>query len=810
MTSEQLALLFMKIDTSCDGRVDWNEFCSYMMLEYEKNQPQEHGLVVNDQIPVIRMQAHRESIVHMSFAPPKSWLDSSHARQLVTIDNSGCLCKWNTELTSPNQKILLELPKSRPEVVAVKILPNLNRCVVALMNRSLRFFELSCTSGMVCEIVGLEHSVLSMDAVGDKADQSVTLLLGDLGGFVTHLTFTEPKTSLFGVDGIAEIHFRDLAAGLFAPAARITKRKVHSDWTTKVMCCNARGMYVSCCSASNASLILGDKTGIISTFNVPKGVRAFDVNSNFNAIVTGGQDYLVRVWDKYITTRPCAALDGHAAPICSVALAVPSTSKVGLANFETGVSPHDLDGHQARVISVSIDQVLKVWDVTTQACLQTLTMHGLPGRLTEHMLLLSAERGLLFVGSSTILAYRLLHLKPPEVSESLSHNSPVSGAKYNPLFGQVVTACRGGVVNVWNLRTGEQMVQFREAHGEAEITSLTFDRTSRRLLTGASDGTVRLWNFSIGLCLRKLQSVSSTEVSGIVEMKNRAIVTAGWWRKLIYYRDQEDQYYIQPERSIQGMGHTEDIQCLEYCGGNVVATCSYDGVIIIWQVEMLSIKQKLMIETALEHPGKPSATDKLLFLEQRCRSRGGSLVAGGVDGWIRFWNIYSGNLVGAFQINDSSGDKASSKSYSVSALATSDANNVLATGDTSGTIKIWGIANYCCKQGAQKAGTPDLLQGWIAHAGPIVSLQLIEHQPSQTKQDDGASGGAAALPPKGLASAAAQNPFKLLDGQDAEGGIVTQQMLLSASADKTVRLWKIDGTLIGTFGQHEPWDIETM
>lgn len=56
MTTEQLALLFMKIDTSCDGRVDWNEFCSYMMLEYEKNQPQEHGLLVDDQAPPVRLR----------------------------------------------------------------------------------------------------------------------------------------------------------------------------------------------------------------------------------------------------------------------------------------------------------------------------------------------------------------------------------------------------------------------------------------------------------------------------------------------------------------------------------------------------------------------------------------------------------------------------------------------------------------------------------------------------------------------------------------------------------------------------------
>ena len=30
----ELEKLFMKVDTNCDGTVDWDEFLSYMLLEY--------------------------------------------------------------------------------------------------------------------------------------------------------------------------------------------------------------------------------------------------------------------------------------------------------------------------------------------------------------------------------------------------------------------------------------------------------------------------------------------------------------------------------------------------------------------------------------------------------------------------------------------------------------------------------------------------------------------------------------------------------------------------------------------------------
>lgn len=30
---EELAIIFMKVDANCDGTVDWEEFCSYMLME---------------------------------------------------------------------------------------------------------------------------------------------------------------------------------------------------------------------------------------------------------------------------------------------------------------------------------------------------------------------------------------------------------------------------------------------------------------------------------------------------------------------------------------------------------------------------------------------------------------------------------------------------------------------------------------------------------------------------------------------------------------------------------------------------------
>ena len=68
-------------------------------------------------------------------------------------------------------------------------------------------------------------------------------------------------------------------------------------------------------------------------------------------------------------------------------------------------------------------------------------------------------------------------------------------------------------MNVWQLETGEKLIMFKVAEREIEITAIAFDPTKRRLITGTRDGTVKLWNFHNGACLRQLQGADDNEVA---------------------------------------------------------------------------------------------------------------------------------------------------------------------------------------------------------------------------------------------------------------------------------------------------------
>ena len=53
---------------------------------------------------------------------------------------------------------------------------------------------------------------------------------------------------------------------------------------------------------------------------------------------------------------------------------------------------------------------------------------------------------------------------------------------------------------------------------------------------GGRDGTVKIWNFNNGNCLRTLTPVDDEEITGIVCTKQR-IITVGWSKKVAIYKD---------------------------------------------------------------------------------------------------------------------------------------------------------------------------------------------------------------------------------------------------------------------------------
>ncbi|CAG2248754.1 unnamed protein product [Mytilus edulis] len=172
-----------------------------------------------------------------------------------------------------------------------------------------------------------------------------------------------------------------------------------------------------------------------------------------------------------------------------------------------------------------------------------------------------------------------------QVAEIRSHNKPVVTAIYNKTFRFIVSACQDSVISVWDLHSGEKVIQTVNAHSRTErgfevpveITTMTFDGPQRRVITGARDGSVKVWNFNNGNCLQTFITPENMEVSGVASVNHRIIV-AGWSRQVHIFLDGGDEEY----RKDWKQKHNEDILCMTHLSPNIIATGSYDGDIIVW------------------------------------------------------------------------------------------------------------------------------------------------------------------------------------------------------------------------------------
>lgn len=78
-----------------------------------------------------------------------------------------------------------------------------------------------------------------------------------------------------------------------------------------------------------------------------------------------------------------------------------------------------------------------------------------------------------------------------------THEYPVGIAKFNAEFESIVSCDDSGMVYVWDAENGKLLSKF-EAFSGNKITAATFDETKWRLITGSSEGEIRIWNFSNG------------------------------------------------------------------------------------------------------------------------------------------------------------------------------------------------------------------------------------------------------------------------------------------------------------------------
>ncbi|XP_068123133.1 cilia- and flagella-associated protein 337-like [Hyperolius riggenbachi] len=776
---EQIEKLFMKIDFTATGRIQWEQFCTYLQLDYsELEESYLRRRKISFNLPATIQEAlHGDPILRVF---------PMQDNTLIMVREDGHIYFWSTQLQLKRDKSIFEksVKKMAKWVTDFTIMVQYNKLVLATGDREIQLYELSNLEPY-CQITGLETMPLKLDYCATDTDECM-ILYGDDKGCVNILLFTSVGETLRmwkkmpRPDNIMPTIVIDNV--VLSPHVTYIRWKVHGDWVTQMKYYDSIKAVISSSNDESTALVIGCTVGTTNVeqqmkdikdplkdvkvrrptnasgppqrrapgdqtvFRVYKGVKAFAFCKKNSLVVTGGMDRIVRMWNLYVPARSTGMLRGHTSPIFSL----------------------DISSEDNKIFSIATDCTVKIWDIQSQTCLFTACSKstGIRGELTTGLYIPDMKALCVTTDSIALLQIRLKSIAQPYLDTS--HKEPVLCCKYNKTFRQVVTCSEGSMVRVWDFETGKQVFEFNDAHGDAGITCMTFEPSGRRLITGGRDGCLKVWNYNNGQCLHTLRRANKSDeicdCTYIEINRNKYVVAVGWDRRINMYIDSDDDlhHFQEPQPGWQDdliRGHREDILCIAQNPPNLLASSSYDGEIIIWN--MISGHIYCRINTA-QHVGSAGikSTDrsvsKLVFLRTRTvrLQAAASLVSNGPLGSVNFWNLlHGGKLTASF--------KPSRAGTQISSLAVNKDNSLLFAGDFIGYIYAYDLKDYAI-HGPEK-DPPSSVGHWRAHVNMITQLEVIDED----------------------------------------------KVLLSSSSDCAVRLWSLNGEFIGTFGQADPWEVFT-
>ncbi|KIM25035.1 hypothetical protein M408DRAFT_226597 [Serendipita vermifera MAFF 305830] len=210
-------------------------------------------------------------------------------------------------------------------------------------------------------------------------------------------------------------------------------------------------------------------------------VNSVCFSPNDKWIVSGSDDTTLLIWDAETGEVVAGPLKGHKGPVLSV-----------------GYSP---DGR--KIVSASSDRIIVVWDAVTGKVV-TGPLKGHNNRIRS--VCFSPNEKWIVSGSDDGFI-RVWDAKTGEVVGPLKgHNHCVISVGYSPDGRQIVSSSYDGAIKVWDAATGKVVRGLLKGHNEC-VRSVCFSPNEKWIVSGSDDGSILVWDAKTGEIVGPLKSI---------------------------------------------------------------------------------------------------------------------------------------------------------------------------------------------------------------------------------------------------------------------------------------------------------------
>nr|XP_008165804.1 uncharacterized protein LOC122172093 isoform X2 [Chrysemys picta bellii] len=249
----QIQKLFMKIDCAATGRIQWDEFCTYMQLEYaEQDMSSARLKELTFSLPaVIEERSHGEPVLRIC-----SLFDNT----LVMTQEDGVISFWSPQLKLKRSKMVFEKPVNKKSKWATDftVMTHYNKLILGTGDREIQLYEMS-NFEPYCQISGLEVIPLKLDYCCTDPDECM-ILYGDDQGCVNILLLSSvgellrtwkklPKAENLPSIGIEN--------AVLSPNVTYIRWKVHGDWVTQLHYYDSIKAVISTSNHEPTALVIG-------------------------------------------------------------------------------------------------------------------------------------------------------------------------------------------------------------------------------------------------------------------------------------------------------------------------------------------------------------------------------------------------------------------------------------------------------------------------------------------------------------------------------------------------------------------------